>query len=214
MSKGCFNFVCLVLCLPPAFTSCTPKETQALLQPASALGVVLAEETVRLAGAKKQIVLITPDASWGASSTAEKSFKEALKKHGVTIITTKAANLGDPMKSGQIGLKAADLFDAMQKSADVGAIVSFAGAPLLNPADAVTLPPEHPPLLVVATATLGEVPGIPGDRLVLGRMLDARVIQLAIVDGTDSAAQKPAKADAAHELFSQNFQILRESEQK
>jgi hypothetical protein len=204
----------LVLCLPLAFTSCTPKETQSLLLPASALGVVLAEETAHLAGARKQIVLITPDASWGPASTAEKSFKDALKKQGVAILAIKSVNVGDPMKSGQIGLKAADLLDAVQKSADIGAIVSFAGAPLVNPADASAFPAEHPPLLVVATASLGDLPGVPGDRMALGRMLDARMVQLAIVDGADPAAPKSAKADATHDLFHQNYLILREPGQK
>ena len=215
MRKHLLQVAGLVLCLPLAFTSCTPKETQSLLLPASALGEVLAEETARLAGARKQIVLITRDASWGPASNAENSFREALKKQGLTILNTKSANVGDPMKSGQIGLKAADLLEVMmQKSTDVGAIVSFAGAPLLNPAEATTFPAEHPPLLVVATAALGDAPGMPGDRMMLGHMLDARMVQLAIVDGADPAAPKPPKADAAHNLFHQNYQILREAELK
>src|SRR5262245_17775192 len=59
----------LLLLLP----GCQPKEVQALLEPSQALGEVLAEETVRLAGANRSITLITHDTSWGPPSTAERA---------------------------------------------------------------------------------------------------------------------------------------------
>ena len=56
------------LLLPAAwvmlFLSCTPKETKVLLGPSEALGTVLAEEAARMAGAKKQAAIISPDAKW------------------------------------------------------------------------------------------------------------------------------------------------------
>ena len=108
------------------------------------------------------------------------------------------------------GLKAADFFEALEKSADAGAVVSFAGAPLLQQGDAARLSTgQHPPVLVVATMTLGTVPGVATDRLLLANLLEAGVIQLAIVDGADPAAPKTAKDDANHELFAQNYHILR-----
>jgi len=189
--------------------SCTPKETKALLGPSEALGTVLAEETTRLAGAKKQVAVISPDANWGAVSTAEEAFKNALKKQGFTIVTAKAANLGDPMRRGQIGLKAGDFLEALDKSADAGAMVSFAGAPMLILAEAGRVHPGHPPILVVATASLGNVPGIWGDPMQLARLLEAKIIDLAIIDGADPAAQASGKSDAAHALFAQNYRILR-----
>jgi hypothetical protein len=40
--------------------------------------------------------------------------------------------------------------------------------------------------------------------------MDAKIIQLAIVDGSPaSAAQFPGKTDATHQLFAQNYRILR-----
>src|ERR1039457_2367361 len=142
--------------------SCTPKETKALLGPSEALGTVRAKEAARIAGARKQVAIISPDANWGAASAAEEAFKNALKKQGFTILTAKAANLGDPMRRAQLGLKAGDFLDALDKSAEAGAIVSFAGAPMLSPGDAARVQPGHPPVLVVATASLGNVPGIWG----------------------------------------------------
>ena len=190
-------------------TSCTPKETQVLLQSSEALGAVLAEETVRVAGAKKRVAIISP-ANWGPTSTAEEAFTAALKKQGFSAFTVKSADLGDPMRRGQVGLKSADFFEALQNAADAGAVVSFAGAPLLAPGDAARLSPEHPPVLVVATATLGKVRGLWANPAQLGRLLDARIIQLAIIDGgPESAAQSPGKTDATHQLFAQNYRILR-----
>jgi hypothetical protein len=189
--------------------SCKPTETKVLLGPSEALGTVLADEAVRLAGARKQVAVISPDANWGAVSAAEEAFRTALKKQGFTTVTAKAANLGDPMRRSQLGLKAADFLDALDKSVDAGAIVSFAGAPMLGPGDATQVPPGHPPVLVVATASLGNVPGIWGDPVQLARLLEAKTIDLVIVDGADPAGPPAGKSDAAHALFAQNYSILR-----
>lgn len=205
------TFCCFVISIALALSACTPKETQTLLEPTEVLGKVLADETATIAGAKKKIVLISPDASWGPTSTAEKAFKSALAKRGYSIVNNKSANLGDPMKSGQVGLKAADYMEVLQNSADVGAIVSFAGAPLLTAADPGRLPAERPPLLVVATVMLGNVPGVANDRTLLANMISARLIQMAIVNGSEAAPQASGKPNADRELFGHHFQILRSS---
>jgi hypothetical protein len=192
-----------------AFAGCGSKETRALLQPPQALGLVLADEAAHAAGAKKQIAVISPDANWGPLSTTEEAFRAAMKKQGFSVLTAKLASLGDPMRS-RPGLKAADFLDAMDKSADAGAVVSFAGAPLLQQGDAARLSPgQHPPVLVVATMTLGTVPGVASDRSLLADLLEAGINQLAIVDGADPSAPAAAKGDADHELFVQNYRILR-----
>ena len=203
----------LYVLLPAAwlmlFLSCTPKETKVLLGPSEALGTVLAEEATRAAGAKKQVAVISPDANWGAVSTAEEAFKNALKKQGITVVTAKAANLGNPLRRGQVGLRAGDFFDVLDKSADAGAIVSFAGAPILSAGDATRVQPGHPPVLVVATASLGNVPGIWSDPIKLAGLLESKTIDLAIIDGADPATQSSGNSDAAHALFAQNYRILR-----
>jgi hypothetical protein len=89
-------------------------------------------------------------------------------------------------------------------------VVSFAGAPLLGQGDAARLSPgQHPPVLVVATMTLGTVPGVASDRSLLASLLEAEIIQLAIVDGAAPSAPTAAKGDADQELFAQNYRILR-----
>lgn len=195
----------LLLVLP----SCKPKEVQALLEPAQALGSVVAEESLQLAGAKKQIALITHDASWGPASTVEEALRAALKKRGATVLTTKAANLGNPMLSGEIGLKSVDFFEALDQAKGAGAVVSLVGAPLFKEGDMGRVSPDHPPVLVVATASLGNKMGVHTDPLQLARLLDAKVIQLAIVDGADPHTQLAGKTDPLHQTFAHNYHLLR-----
>jgi len=194
----------LLLLLP----ACKPKAIQVLLAPSQALGTVVAEESLRLAGTKKQVALITHDATWGPASKAEETLRDALRKRGATVVIAKAANLGNPMLSGQLGLKAADFFEALEKSAGAGVVISLVGPPLLMEGDAARLGSNHPPVLVIATASLGDKMGVHSDPVQLARLLDARVIQLAVIDGADPAAQPAAKADPARELFARNYRIL------
>ncbi len=196
----------LVLLITPA---CKPKEIQTLLGPSQALSSVLAEEAAHVAGAKKQVALITADASWGPPSTLEEALKRALKRHGLTVVTAKAANLGNPMLSGAIGLKAVDFFEALEKSAGTGAVISLVGGPLLTPDDAARVSSNHPPVLVVATAMLGDKIGVRTDPLQLARLLETQVIEIAVIDGADPVANVPGKSDPARELFAQNYRILR-----
>jgi hypothetical protein len=199
-------FAALAAC---CFVSCGPKPLQELLQPGEALAKVLSEETAHAAGTKKRIALITHDAGWGIPSTVEESFRAAMKKQGFTVDTVKAANLGDPMNSTQIGLKPSDFADALEKSTAMGAIISFVGVPRLQPEDIARVPQEHPPVLVVATARLGTQIGVPTEPTRLAALLDAKVIQLAIIDGAEPDAPAETKSDATHQLFAQNYRLLR-----
>ena len=191
------------------FASCAPRTNSVLLQPSEALGTVLGEETARIAGSRKTVTIIAPDANWGAASTVEQAFKNSLKKQGLTIVTAKAANLGDPMRRGQLGLKPADFLNALEQSAGAAVVVSLAGPPVLGPNDAARVPAQHPPVLVVATSSLGNVPGLGADQAQLARLLDAGIIQFAIIDGaSEPAPSSAATMDAPHQLFSQNYRIL------
>ncbi|HEX4121560.1 MAG TPA: hypothetical protein VH619_13145 [Verrucomicrobiae bacterium] len=190
---------------------CRPNETKTLLEPSQALGPVIAEEAIRAADANKKIAVITHDDSWGPPSTVEQAFTAAVEKQGFTVFTAKAAFLGDPMHMKGLGLQANDFFEAVQNAAGAGAIVSFAGAPLVTPDDAGQLPTNHPPILVVATRNLGAELGVPAPPDRLESLLQAGIIQLAIINGpSDSDSATPPKADAIHQLFAQNYTILRQ----
>ena len=212
----------MTLCLSPrmvcfgalalAFAGCTPSQTRTALEPPQALGVVLAEEAAHAAGTNHQVAVISPDENWGPMSVTETTFRSAMKSKGYSVVTAKSANLGDPMKMRGVGLKGADFLEALGQSGVVGAVVSFCGAPLLSPDAASRVGTGHPPVLVVATVMLGTEPGVPGDRALLANLLAAKVIQLAVIDGADPAAPKPGKSDATHELFAQNYRILRAAE--
>src|SRR5262249_22582127 len=117
----------------------------------------------------------------------------------------------NPMLSGEVGLKAADFFEAMEKSTKAGAVISLVGAPLLKEGDAARLTSTHPPVLVVA-ASLGDKMGVHTDPLQLGSLLEAKVIQLVIIDGQDPAAQPTTKPDPHRVLFAQHYRILRPTE--
>jgi hypothetical protein len=62
---------------------------------------------------------------------------------------------------------------------------------------------------VVATMMLGTVPGVASNRSLVMNLLAAKIIQLAIIDGADPPAPKTGKSDGTHELFAQNYRILR-----
>jgi hypothetical protein len=200
----------LALVLVIALCACKPKAPPTQLEASQALASVLAEEAVKAAGQKRQIVIISPGSVWGSASTVETAFTLALKNRALSVAATKTVDVGDPMRSGPIGLKAADFLSVLEQFPDVGAVVSFAGAPLLKPGD--SLKPEHPPVLVVATAMMGTTPGIPGDRLQLARLLESKVIRLAVVDASEPAPPSAGKTDATHDLFAQHYQILRQPE--
>jgi hypothetical protein len=67
-------------------------------------------------------------------------------------------------------------------------------------------------VLVVATMMLGTVPGVASNRPLIANLLAAKIIQLAIIDGSDPAAPTTGKSDSTHELFAQNYRILRSAD--
>jgi hypothetical protein len=200
------NLGLLLLLLLP---SCQQKEVRALLEPSQALGEVLAEEAIRLAGANRSITLITHDSSWGPPSTAEQALRTALKKQKATLDCVKAANLGNPMLSGEVGLKAVDFFETMEKSGKAGAVISLVGAPQLEEGDGARLSSRHPPVLILATASLGDKMGVHTDTVRLARLLEAKLIQLAIIDGNDPNPQLTDKPNTHRALFAKHYRILR-----
>jgi hypothetical protein len=192
--------------------SCKPNETKTLLAPSRALGAVLAEEAIHAAGANKKIAVISHDESRGPLSSVEQAFKAAVEKEGFSAFTAKSAYVGNLMGRGEVGLQPDDFFEAVQNAAAAGAIVSFAGAPLLGPDDAARVPASHPPILIVATARLGEQLGVTAKGERLASLLEAKIIQLAIIDGdSDSASPPSGKTDATHQLFARYYSILRPS---
>ena len=124
------------------------------------------------------------------------------------MVTVTAAHLGDPMHS-RVGLRGADFTAALTNAVDAGAVVSFAGAPMLTPRESGQFNLGHPPVLVVATMTLGLVPGVAGDRAQLASLLEANTIQMAIVDGPEPTRPAGGKSDPIHELFAEHYRILK-----
>ena len=195
----------LLLTLAP---SCKPSKEQTLLEPSQALGKVLAEETVRVAGVKKQVVLIVRGGPAAGESPTEEALRSALQKSGITIVTVKA-DVGNPMLMSGQGLTAADFFGVMDKSAGAGAVISLVGAPLLASGDDTRLGADHPPVLVVATGMLGNRIGVRNTPELLARLLRSKAIQLAVIDGAEPPPPATGTSDATHEIFVQNYHVLR-----
>ncbi len=193
----------LSLCgLVLAFAACKPNGA---IDGSDSLQTVLALETAQAASANKQVVLIASNAVQGPGATVRKEFKVALEKQGLSVVEIKQADLGDPMRYDEFGLKATDFLEVMRKHSGVGAIISLVGAPLLRVNDFSSLQSTHPPVLVVATRQIGFAPGVPANPGVLEQMLNAKIIQVAIVEGAGTSG----KSDKAYKTFDQNYRIFR-----
>jgi hypothetical protein len=186
-----------------AFNACKPKAVNELSDSGAALKKVLATETAQAAHASKQVVLIVPNAQGSAASLGP-DFKAALEKKGLSV-QLRPVDLGDPMHYNDFGLKAADFLDVLQKYSGAGAIVSLVGAPLLRSSDLGKIPAGGPPVLVVATRQIGLAAGVPTSPAVLEQMVAAKIIHLAILDGTGSSG----KPGDDYKVFDKNFRILR-----
>jgi hypothetical protein len=201
------GFLLLAGSFLPIVSGCGPKKTEEFLGPAKVLGLVVGDEVLRLAGAKKKVLIISPDKEWGPPSTTELALKKELE-HGGCAVSVRNASLGDPMHSGIIGLKKEEFIDAVASAGDCGAIVSLAGAPLMLPSESLPGGKTHPPVLVVATAMLGVVPGVPGDRMQLAKLLEAQIIQAGVIDSEPQADATPG-ADKKMKSFNEHYRFLR-----
>jgi len=56
---------------------------------------------------------------------------------------------------------------------------------------------------------LGTTPGVPGDRNQFPRLLESKAVQPIIIYGSESTPLTSTKHDPTHDLFAQNFRILR-----
>jgi hypothetical protein len=203
-------FLAVLAVLVAVLVGCKQKGPAGQLESTQALAAILAEEAAKAAGVTKQVLVISPGGVWGTPAPLEQAFTTAIAKRGLSIVATRSVDVGDPMRSGQIGLKRGDFLSALDQAAGAGAIVSFAGPPALTPGEAIKA--QHPPVLVVATAMLGATAGLPGDRAALAQLLESKIIQLAVVDATEATSPSSGKSDAAHDLFSQHYRILRAPE--
>lgn len=196
-----FRAVCLLLL---TFNACKPKAVNELSDSGTALKTVLAIETAQVAHINKQVVLIVPNATQGPAASLADNFKIALEEKGLSV-QLRPVDLGDPMRYNEFGLKAVDFLDVLQKHSGAGVIVSLVGAPLLQKNDLNKMPAAGPAVVVVATRQIGLAAGVPTNPALLEQLLTAKIIHLAVADGTGSSG----KQDDVYKSFDQNFRILR-----
>ena len=185
-------------------TGCKPKAVSELNDTTDALFTVLADETAQAAAGKTQVIVIARSGPDGKPAEVAAQAVAALKKKQLAP-EVKTVSLGDPMKFDSYGWSAANFMEVVQQNPDAGAVVSLVGAPVLKGPDLARVPAKRPPVLVVAVSHMGTIPGVPAEQRVIGPLLNSKIVQLAIVNGTET----PTETTEAHKVFGQTYTRLR-----
>jgi hypothetical protein len=171
------------------------------LDPYELLGKVCAEELTKLLGGRGQVVVIAWDTSRHKLPAVEAevgSFRKTLGKAGlVSIRATESLGGSSPMMME--GLTPAKLKAIIERYPGVEAIVSFVGVPALNSEEIEQWPPKAPKLVLVG-------PSDPAGKL--KTLLDAKVVELAILPRLEPVTAPAKKPETERERFDQNYQIL------
>lgn len=195
---------CALLFLTGA-TGCKPSAEAQLDNATSALFTILADETARMAGGKKQVIVVATTGPDGKASETAQSTAAALKKAQLAP-EIKMVSIGDPMRMGGYGWSAESYREILQQHPEAGAVVSLVGAPLLKMADLSKVPPTHPPVIAVAVMQVGTRRGVAGSPDMIGQLLERKALQLAIIDGPEAASE--AK-NATEKQFGQLYARMR-----
>jgi hypothetical protein len=122
------------------------------LNPHSALGTVLAEETSRLLNGKGQVVVVNFDPSKGfPGNLAPDTFRKVAPRYGLTVLATELVVYSPQLGLGQSALSPERLEQLLAQHVDADAIVSFVGMPALPPDASRHLPERRPRLICVGT---------------------------------------------------------------
>ena len=166
------------------------------------LGTVCAEETSKLLRGDGQVVVITWDTSHHKMPSVEAevgSFRKGLGKAGrVSIRATESLGYSRPPVVME-RLTTERLMAIIKRYPGVDAIVSFVGIPALSGEEIKQWPRTAPKLVMVGFHD-------PGTKL--KELLDARVVQLAILPRPASAPNQSKKPETDRERFDQSFQIV------
>jgi len=184
-----------------SFLVLTRREPKIELGPYQALGTVAAEETIKLIGDRRQIVVVAQDSrefEMPALAAQIKAFQaSARKKATVTVDLEKITMDAMTMMTAGGRIPAEPFFNILQKHPKAGAIVLFLGFPLLTNRDLDALQQKVPKMVVVA-----------GYRPDYQQLLERRLIDLAIVPRFDALPETARKPQTLHEWFEQEYVIL------
>ena len=178
--------VCAVLFL---FLSVRESPPRIDRRPHEALGRTLAREAVKLREGNGRVFLIARDTRMfrnPASDVQLKSFFSALKQSGVMVAATNWIKL-DPLRV--VSVPAGDFVQMMKKGSDQDVVVSFLGAPVLEPEQFSKLPAKPPKVIAVCT-------GGPSSQLNARRSFEQKLLSVAVLSRKDVPPGSPTSADS------------------
>ena len=167
-----------------------------------ALGMRTAEEVAQLLGNKGGIALFELELRPGQAATAVaavETFRNTLKKHGITVARTKAipGGVSRLVVGGRIPRN--DYAGVVESSPAVDAVVSFAGLPDFSAEELRQFQTSHPPLVVVDIFGVLKGPA-------LSALVDEKTVALAFVPFGAAEAQEHANEP---KIFEHYYRILR-----
>lgn len=175
------------------------------LKPFISVGQVMAEETGKLfpSGGSKVVIIQMDDKQYsGPAATAQiKAFIETCQKEGkVSIAGTEKFALnkggeGGPVEPG-MPLPSDFYFQTLEKYPDVGAIVSFVGAPMLRDEELSRLGEKPPKLVAFCQFGMG-----------LKQLFEQQVVHVVICPRFHRSADTK-KPDTSRDWFDQYYQVV------
>ena len=162
------------------------------------IGEVMAEQTVRVAGNKGKIVLITiPTSGQPELKTQLEAFRAALKKLGQFEIREYEMDPKDQDKySVGSGLSGRRYVRTVNKNLDAAAFVSFIGAPHMKDEDIAEL--KQVPRFVAEARSVDN----------LSKLFKKQLISVAVASRFNFPAPGPIQPRTAQERFDKRYQIV------
>ena len=162
------------------------------------LGEVMAEQTVRVAGNKGKIVVMTiPVSGQPELATQLKAFRAALKQQGNFELREYEMDPKDQDKySVGSGLSGRRYVRTVNKNLDAAAFVSFIGAPHMKEEDITEL--KKVPKLVAEARSVDNLP----------KLFKKELISIAVASRFNFPAPGPIQPRTAQERFDKRYQIV------
>ena len=162
------------------------------------LGEVMAEQTVRVAGNKGKIVVMTiPTSGEPELKTQLKAFRAALKQKGNFELREYEMDPKDQDKySVGSGLSGRRYVRTVNKNLDAAAFVSFIGAPHMKEEDITEL--KKVPKLVAEARSVDNLP----------KLFKKELISIAVASRFNFPAPGPIQPRTAQERFDKRYQIV------
>ena len=203
--RGIMNAVAVTVLTVAAlrlYTFFNPHPPAEDLRPHKALGRIMADEAIRLAGGSGRIIVIGREISEFKVPAAEAqlgAFQEAVKKAGRSAPVLRLAKV-DPLRT--LAVPPAEFFEVIRQAKEDDVIVSFLGAALLTGAQLAPiakLGPKQPKVLAVCPQ------GMLG-RIDLPAILGQGLVVKAAVGRSDAPAVLPPGDD--RRAFDQVFKLI------